>query len=207
MKINIIPRKKLGLLSAAFCAVMLTFSHSANAVVIALGFFPDPHVVGTVTPDDPDDLTAESGYINFMIALGLGHSGARLGNTIARSTNMFPAPNNLTKASPVFSVQDSSGSNFVDVGGPDNVYAYVFAKYQNDLSQVWWVGDLTIGVEGFEIPMHGPNEVSVLVHWSLITTTGETIPDGGATIMLLGGALGALGMARRFLISQPVRAL
>jgi len=26
-------------------------------------------------------------------------------------------------------------------------------------------------------------------------------PDGGATVMLLGGALGALGMARRFLKS------
>jgi hypothetical protein len=26
-----------------------------------------------------------------------------------------------------------------------------------------------------------------------------TVPDGGATVMLLGAALGALGMARRFL--------
>jgi VPDSG-CTERM motif len=27
----------------------------------------------------------------------------------------------------------------------------------------------------------------------------DSVPDGGATIMLLGAALGALGMARRFL--------
>ena len=27
---------------------------------------------------------------------------------------------------------------------------------------------------------------------------GERVPDGGSTVMLLGGALGALGMARRF---------
>ena len=32
MKINLIPTKKLALLSAAFCAAMLTFSYSANAV-------------------------------------------------------------------------------------------------------------------------------------------------------------------------------
>jgi hypothetical protein len=30
---------------------------------------------------------------------------------------------------------------------------------------------------------------------------GTQVPDGGTTVMLLGAALGALGMARRFLIS------
>ena len=32
MKINLIPSKKLALLSAAFCAVMLAFNHNASAV-------------------------------------------------------------------------------------------------------------------------------------------------------------------------------
>jgi VPDSG-CTERM motif len=32
-------------------------------------------------------------------------------------------------------------------------------------------------------------------------TVSVSVPDGGATIMLLGAALGALGMARRFLKS------
>jgi hypothetical protein len=32
-------------------------------------------------------------------------------------------------------------------------------------------------------------------------STGVPVPDGGATVMLLGAALGALGMARRFLKS------
>jgi hypothetical protein len=32
MKINVIPSKKLVLLSAAFCAAMLVFSHNAGAV-------------------------------------------------------------------------------------------------------------------------------------------------------------------------------
>jgi len=30
---------------------------------------------------------------------------------------------------------------------------------------------------------------------------GGSVPDGGTTVMLLGAALGALGMARRFLMS------
>jgi hypothetical protein len=33
------------------------------------------------------------------------------------------------------------------------------------------------------------------------SANGQTVPDGGTTVMLLGAALGALGMARRFLMS------
>jgi hypothetical protein len=41
-----------------------------------------------------------------------------------------------------------------------------------------------------------------MTHWTLLNPT--SVPDGGATAMLLGAALGALGMARRFLKSQAV---
>ena len=37
-----------------------------------------------------------------------------------------------------------------------------------------------------------------MTHWTLLNPT--SVPDGGATVMLLGAALGALGMARRYLI-------
>ena len=32
-------------------------------------------------------------------------------------------------------------------------------------------------------------------------TTGAGVPDGGTTVMLLGAALGALGLARRYIMS------
>jgi hypothetical protein len=197
MRANIIPTKKLALLSAAFCAVMLTSSHDASGIQFTLGFFPDPHVVGTVTPDDPDDVFNESGYINLMRTLGLGQAGTLKGNTIARSTNGFGG--NLHSATPIFSVQGTG--NVVETGGPPNVYSYVLAKYdgQSDLSQVWWVGDPAFfDADSFVIPMVGPNGTS-LSHWSLFAS-GPSAPDGGATIMFLGGALGALGMARRYLM-------
>jgi VPDSG-CTERM motif len=38
-----------------------------------------------------------------------------------------------------------------------------------------------------------------MTSWTLLNPT--TVPDGGATVMLLGAALGALGMARRFIMS------
>jgi hypothetical protein len=48
MKINLIPSKKLALLSAAFCAAMLAFSHNASAVpTLSIG---DGHTLGNVEP-------------------------------------------------------------------------------------------------------------------------------------------------------------
>ena len=37
-----------------------------------------------------------------------------------------------------------------------------------------------------------------ITSWTLLNPTGS-VPDGGATVMLLGAALGGLGMVRRFL--------
>jgi hypothetical protein len=35
--------------------------------------------------------------------------------------------------------------------------------------------------------------------WTLLNPTGQGVPDGGATVMLLGAALGTLGVVRRYL--------
>jgi len=75
-------------------------------------------------------------------------------------------------------------------------FTYLFAKYdgQNDNSVVWNISGLT-GI--LTIPADGPLGYG-LSGWILFGPTG-TVPDGGTTVMLLGTALGALGMARRFL--------
>jgi hypothetical protein len=74
-------------------------------------------------------------------------------------------------------------------------FTYLFAKYdgQNDNSVVWNIAGLT-GV--LTIPADGPLGYG-LSGWILFGPTG-TVPDGGTTVMLLGAALGALGMARRY---------
>ena len=88
MKIKLIPTSKLALLCTAVCATMLAFSHNANADTI-LGFFPDTHVVGTITPGAPADPADVANYINFMIALLPGGAGISDGQIITRSTNLF----------------------------------------------------------------------------------------------------------------------
>jgi len=202
MKLNIVRINKLALVSAAVCAAMLAFSHNASANRIALGgniplttdlTFNDVHVVGTITPGAPADPADVASYINFMIALAPGGSGTFGGQTINRSTNLFAS---LPTANAAGSV--SGTSTTIDLGGTVGTYSYLFAKYdgQNDNSQVWYVGNLS-GI--VTIPAFGPLGYG-LSGWILFNGNGA-VPDGGTTVMLLGAALGALGMARRYIMS------
>jgi VPDSG-CTERM motif len=192
MKINIIPANKLAMLSAVVCAVTLAFTNNASADA-DLGFFPDPHVVGTITPGAPADPADVATYINFMIGLTPGTSGTFAGQTIARSTNLFGS---LPAASAVGAVSGTGTTIDLNALG---TFTYLFAKYdgQNDLSQVWNISGLT-GI--ITIPADGPLGYG-LSGWILFGPTGPPVPDGGTTVMLLGAALGALGMVRRYLKS------
>jgi VPDSG-CTERM motif len=194
MKIKLIPTSKLALLCTAVCATMLAFSHNARADTI-LGFFPDTHVVGTISPGAPADPTDVAGYINFMIALAPGGAGTFNGQIITRSTNLFGS---LPAASAVGAVSGTGVT--IDLNAIGGTFTYLFAKYdgQNDMSQVWNISGLT-GV--ITIPADGPLGHG-LSGWILFGPTGGGgVPDGGTTAMLLGAALSALGIARRFLKS------
>jgi VPDSG-CTERM motif len=197
MKTNIVPSKKVALLFGAFCAVMLAFAQNASAIPkpippnIALTF-NDSHVVGTVTPVTPASPEARADYINFMIALAPGGAGVLDGNTITRSTNLFGS---LPTADATGALTGSSTTINLGAGG----FTYLFAKYdgQNDISFVWNVAGLTGNVT---IPQDGPLGHG-LSGWVLFGGGGNGVPDGGATVMLLGASLGALGMLRRYLKS------
>ena len=186
-----IPTNKLALVCTAFCAAaVLAFTNNANADA-TLGFFPDTHVVGTISPGAPADPADVATYINFMTALTPGTSGTFSGQTIARSTNTFGS---LPTATAVGAVSGTGTSIDLNALG---TFTYLFAKYdgQNDISQVWNISGLT-GV--ITIPADGPLGYG-LSGWILFNQTAPGVPDGGTTVMLLGAALGALGMARRFL--------
>jgi hypothetical protein len=61
-------------------------------------------------------------------------------------------------------------------------------------AEVWYVGDLSGTII---IPATGLGHG--LSGWALFTAPGGAVSDGGATVMLLGAALGALGVARRYI--------
>jgi hypothetical protein len=203
MKINIIPTNKLAMLSAVVCAVMLAFTNNARADT-TLGFFDpvtltgDSHVVGTVSDASPANPTAHADYINFLITMGTNTSathdfgGSEGIQNFYRTTNTFGS---LPTASATGAVSGTGTTIDLNALG---TFTYLFAKYdgQNDNSVVWNIAGLT---GTLTIPGFGPLGYA-LSGWILFGPTG-TVPDGGTTVMLLGAALGALGMARRYLKS------
>jgi VPDSG-CTERM motif len=151
--------------------------------------FTDIHVLGTVSPGAPADDADVATYVDFMISLPAPGAGTFSGQAITRSSNLFASLPNA-----VVTNVDGTSTTF-DLG--TGLYSYLFAKYdgQNDLSQVWFVGDLSGSVT---IPLDGP-EGHGLSGWILFGPGGGQVPDGGSTVMLLGAALTGLGVARRYL--------
>jgi hypothetical protein len=188
MKVKIIPTKKLAMLSAAFCAVTLAFSHNASALTIG-----DSQELGFVDPGLPAGDANRTLFVNTMIGLALGGSTHVIigphDNLITRSNNDFG-----TLPTAVFALNGSTTT--IDLG--TGLYSYLYAKYDgpNFGAEVWYVGNLS-GI--ITIPATGGGYG--LSGWTLFGPGGVQVPDGGITVMLLGAALGALGMAQRFLMS------
>jgi hypothetical protein len=190
MRTNLIPAKKLVLLCTAVCASMFAFSHNAKALTIGDGQTLGYDFFG-IPSGDQDRLN----YVNelvFMYNNGITDLvDPILGQTyhIVNGAPAFGA--SLPDA--VLAGHISGTSTSIDLGS-GGVYLYLFAKYDgpNQGSVVWYVGNLS-GTITIPADWNGYG----LSGWTLFGS-GASIPDGGTTVMLLGTALGALGMARRF---------
>jgi hypothetical protein len=192
---NIVPLKKIALLAAAFCAAMLAFSPNASALDFDTPLTPDPNDLGTVFSGIPSGDDARTAYVNHLIDLAPGASDVALGQTFNRSLNN-PAPGFPNYPDAVF---DHNGTGTSIDLGDGTLYSYLFAKYDgpNAGSEVWFVGGLSGIVTIPAVGLAGQNYG--LSGWTLFGPGANNVPDGGATVMLLGAALGSLGMARRFL--------
>lgn len=177
MKVNVFPRHKLLLLCAAFCAAMLAATHNANALSIG-----DNHELGFVLGGFSGN---QNFYVNHLRGMALGSSDIVNGQTYFRSNNAFSP---LPTAVAAFS---GTGTT-INLGG-GGLYTYLLATYNGFGSEVWYVGDLS-GV----ITIPGLGGGCNLTRWTLFVAG---VPDGGITVMMLGMALGALGLGRRFLKS------
>lgn len=184
MKINRSSTTKLALFSIALFGALLAFSNNAKALTIGdgneLGF-----VNFGIPSGDSDRLT----YVNHLIGMGLGLSDKADGQTYFRSNNAFGS---LPQA--VLGGLVDGTSTTINLG--TGLYTYLFAKYDgpNYGSEVWYVGNLS-GVITIPATAGGYG----LSGWTLFGPGTPSVPDGGTTAMLLGAALGALGMARRVL--------
>jgi VPDSG-CTERM motif len=198
MKTNGNLTGKLGMLLGIGCAVILASASDASAnriplppsISLAIG---DQHELGRAQPPVPEGDSDITQYVNFMIGLSFGGSGGVIIGPhtilVTRSMNDFgllPGPASLALR----------GTGATISLGAQGTYDYLFAHYGGPgggTAEVWYVGNLsgmiTIPAIGFGHELSG---------WALFTVNGA-VPDAGASVMLLGVALGAIGMARRFL--------
>jgi VPDSG-CTERM motif len=195
MNLNIPPTKKLALLSAAFCAVMFAFNQNASAYKLPLPpsinlTIGDNHELGFVNFGIPSGDADRLAYVNHLIGMALGTQDDALGQHFTRSNNAFSPLPLAALAGHVNGIGTT-----IDLGS--GLYTYLFAKYDgpNYGSEVWYVGNLS-GI--ITIPATGGGYG--LSGWTLFGPGVPGVPDGGTTAMLLGAALTALGMARRFLM-------
>jgi VPDSG-CTERM motif len=201
MKTNGILVGKFVLLLGIGCAIMLASGTHANAAQIPLPSsvnltIGDPHELGKVQPPTPEGDADITQYVNFMIGLSLGGSGHVIigphNILVSRSTNDFGAL--AVAANPALR---GTGTT-VNLGLTGGTYDYLFAHYggpRGGFAEVWDVSNVSGSIS---IPAIGLRHG--LSGWALFTASGGAVPDGGTTAMLLGVALGALGLVRRFLM-------
>jgi len=201
MRTNGILTGKFVLLLGIGCAVMLASGSNANANRISLPpsinlTIGDQRELGQIQPATPEGAADITQYVNFMIGLSLGGSGHVIigphNTLVTRSMNDFGSlPGSATLA------LRGTGTT-VNLGLTGGTYDYLFAHYGGPgggFAEVWDVGNLSGSISIPSIGLgHG------LSGWALFTAPGGAVPDGGITVMLLGAALGALALVRRFLM-------
>jgi hypothetical protein len=175
------------LLGLTFLALALTAS-SAFATTLAIG---DANYVGSINdgiPSNPDD---EASYINYLTTLAAGAGNTQLpagtGEIYNRQGSTLAGPFPEALASPTF--KDETGNQTTSVSG---TYQYVVAKYDAAAagSLVWYFsGGITGSVT---VPLtYNDREVSHISFYN-----AASVPEGGATIGLLGLSLMGLGFLR-----------
>jgi hypothetical protein len=174
------------------------------------------YLLGTVLPGTQGgggQAQRDADMTNALLALGLGAQSQVPGESLySRSFNNFGSLPAATATGAVLSGPISEGTTAVTVSLGTG-FQYLVAAYDgpNGGVAVFNVGGLTGSVDLYRYakPLANGNLLGsntaqqgyyLMTGWSLLNPTG-TVPDGGTTVMLLGMAFGALGMARRFLIS------
>jgi VPDSG-CTERM motif len=206
MKVNLIPRKNLAILSAAFCTVMFAFSHNASATRHPL----PPVALGT----------SIEGSINFAGAVHLDNNNLASATTVLTWFDVF---NNAGKTSVV---PGATGAFSGILPGTSATMAqpWVFNP-STPTAALWSVGGFTFDLLSATIVSQSATFLNVLgtgiisgngfnptsATWSFTVNNSDgrphmmfsfaannnSVPDGGITVALLGIALVGVEVLRR----------
>jgi hypothetical protein len=183
-------------------ACILALSFGANtASAITLTFDQASGYVGYVLPAGNSNSSpeAEAAYITYLIGMGLDSTEAGVLIDIPGggdpTVDLYRTEWAYSFVTPVMWVDKLNDPADGKYSAGSNVFNYVLAKYGNapgslnQASIVWFsptgfTGDIFVPTQG-------------LSHISVFNSFKKDVPDGGATLMLLGGALVGLGALRR----------
>jgi hypothetical protein len=168
-------------LCAFVCAAFVAFGHNASALSVG-----DSHELGFIWPGGPNGNQNNTTYVNHLIGMACGAFDIANNQLYFRSNNSFGSLPNA-----VWALNGAGTTINLGAGG---TYTYLFASYAGLGAEVWYVGDLH-GV----ITIPRIFNLCGLTKWTLFGPGGQGVPDGGTTVMLLGTAIGMLGMARRYM--------
>jgi len=211
---------KIKYLAVALIALAgLGFTQRANAILEMTyndgSGNSSQYLVGTVIPGiqgNGGQAARDALMTNNLLAMGLGTQQGTFGDSAnplySRSFNNFGSLPAATATGAVLGTGILDGTTPVTVNlGTGFQYLVVAYDGPNGGAAVFNVGGLTGSVDLYRYakPLANGNLVGSntaqqgffrMTSWTLLNPTGQ-VPDGGATVMLLGTALGALAMVRR----------
>ena len=179
--------------------MMLALSAStAQALTILAANDTDPFFLGAVDPGSgsPDD---QAGLINNLLTIA-ADAGADDGFSVTIDGRLYNRSDNACVGCPAASTtgelaDDTDPSTTIDATN----WVYLKAKYGNTMV-VWYVENINDTVQipaNFGPGGSAPGAGGGLSHWVLYNPTPPTVPDGGATLGLLGLGMLGLGYLRR----------
>jgi VPDSG-CTERM motif len=211
-------------LAASVVFGLLSLATQRADAVLQMSYTTDStYLVGTVIPGTlggSGQAQRDADMTNTLLGMGLqthmGPNPGVMGDPLySRTTWPAGPPATATGAVAVSGLGSGTGNVFITLTG---TYQYLVAAYdgQNSGVAVWNISSFaagtTIEIYGYAKPeVVGGLETGNLLgsdtaqqgyyritSYTLLNPLGG-VPDGGATVMLLGAALGALGMVRRYL--------
>lgn len=177
-------KKALLTLAMGLTLALTAATAQAGPIILTIG---DSYYIGSVVKATPSDAPAQVSYINALLDLSPGDTLAAGGKTYTAGGFDCAGCDDATVTG---AIKDEAP--FADLTNLDlSSWTYLFLKL-GDQGHVWYVAgqdDVTLKAKF--------GKGLGLSHFSLYNPTTTTVPDGGATLGLLGLGMVGLGFLRR----------
>ena len=207
-------------LGASVVFGLLSLASQRADAILEMSYTTDSaNLLGTVFPGQvspPGQAAHDAAMTNFLLGRPLQSQITNNGSLYSRTT--WPGGPAATTTGAVLGTGFSNGTTPISIDlSQYGTFQYLVAAYdgKNAGTAVWNISGLTgtIQIYRYAKPevvnghltgnLLGSNTAQrgyfLITSWTLLNRTGS-VPDGGATVMLLGAALGGLGMVRRFIM-------